>query len=136
MKIKIEKVVNQSKNSVKNLKLIRDGETSLTYLGLFNNKKSIFKLFKNKSPSIFKNSFYANRIHEELIQQHLFPKILFNDQKNNIYVYEYFNGTEIKKINNEVIISIGRKVRKLHSLKLNKKLKTFYSQFNLYKEEL
>ena len=136
MKKNIAEIFSKTNHKISKLKLIRNGETSYTYFGYLNNKKSIFKILKKNINKNLENKFYCQRISRQIVKENLFPKIIYSDNKNSLYVYEYFNGKELKTLNKELIIKTGSKLKKLHSLDLDKNLKLFDSQINLYIKEI
>ena len=125
-------IFSETNHKISKLRLIRNGETSFTYFGYFNNKKSIFKILKKNLDKNLDNNFYSQKISNQIVKENLFPKIIYSDYKNSLYVYEYFEGKELQTLNKELIIMIGSKLKKLHSLDLNKNLNSFESQIYLY----
>ena len=132
MKKNILDIFSETNHKISQLRLIRNGETSFTYFGYFNNKKSIFKILKKNTDKNLENNFYSQKISNQIVKENLFPKIIYSDHKNSLYVYEYFEGKELQTLNKELIIMIGSKLKKLHSLDLNKNLNSFESQIYLY----
>ena len=132
MKKNILDIFSETNHKISQLRLIRNGETSSTYFGYFNNKKSIFKILKKNTDKNLENNFYGQKISNQIVKENLFPKIIYSDHKNSLYVYEYFEGKELQTLNKELIIMIGSKLKKLHSLDLNKNLNSFESQIYLY----
>ena len=132
MKKNILDIFSETNHKISQLRLIRNGETSSTYFGYFNNKKSIFKILKKNMDKNLENNFYSQKISNQIVKENLFPKIIYSDHKNSLYVYEYFEGKELQTLNKELIIMIGSKLKKLHSLDLNKNLNSFESQIYLY----
>ena len=132
MKKNILDIFSETNHKISQLRLIRNGETSSTYFGYFNNKKSIFKILKKNTDKNLENNFYSQKISNQIVKENLFPKIIYSDHKNSLYVYEYFEGKELQTLNKELIIMIGSKLKKLHSLDLNKNLNSFESQIFLY----
>ena len=132
MKKNILDIFSETNHKISQLRLIRNGETSSTYFGYFNNKKSIFKILKKNTDKNLENNFYSQKISNQIVKENLFPKIIYSDYKNSLYVYEYFEGKELQTLNKELIIMIGSKLKKLHSLDLNKNLNSFESQIYLY----
>ena len=132
MKKNILDIFSETNHKISQLRLIRNGETSSTYFGYFNNKKSIFKILKKNTDKNLENNFYSQKISKQIVKENLFPKIIYSDHKNSLYVYEYFEGKELQTLNKELIIMIGSKLKKLHSLDLNKNLNSFESQIYLY----
>ena len=136
MKKNIAEIFSKTNHKISKLKLIRNGETSYTYFGYFNNIKSIFKILKKNINKNLENKFYFKKISRQIVKENLLPKIIYSDNKNSLYVYEYFDGKELKTLNKELIIKTGSKLKKLHSLDLDKNLKSFDSQINLYINEI
>ena len=132
MKKNILDIFSETNHKISQLRLIRNGETSSTYFGYFNNKKSIFKILKKNTDKNLENNFYSQKISNQIVKENLFPKIIYSDHKNSLYVYEYFEGKELQTLNKELIIMIGSKLKKLHSLDLDKNLNSFESQIYLY----
>ena len=56
MKKNIAEIFSKTNHKISKLKLIRNGETSYTYFGYFNNKKSIFKILKKDSHKNLENN--------------------------------------------------------------------------------
>ena len=136
MKNNIVKIFSETNHKISRLKLIRNGETSFTYFGYLNNRKSIFKILKKDSHKNLENNFYSQKISNEIVKKNLFPKIIHSDNKNCLYVYEFFDGKEIKTLNKELIFKVGSKLRKLHSLNLDKNLKLFNTQIYSYIQKI
>ena len=136
MKKNILDIFSETNHKISQLRLIRNGETSSTYFGYFNNKKSIFKILKKNMDKNLENNFYGQKISNQIVKENLFPKIIYSDHKNSLYVYEYFEGKELQTLNKELIIMIGSKLKKLHSLDLNKNLNSFESQIYLYIQKI
>ena len=136
MKKNILDIFSETNHKISKLRLIRNGETSFTYFGYFNNKKSIFKILKKNTDKNLENNFYSQKISNQIVKENLFPKIIYSDHKNSLYVYEYFEGKELQTLNKELIIMIGSKLKKLHSLDLDKNLNSFESQIYLYIQKI
>ena len=136
MKKNILDIFSETNHKISQLRLIRNGETSSTYFGYFNNKKSIFKILKKNTDKNLENNFYSQKISKQIVKENLFPKIIYSDYKNSLYVYEYFEGKELQTLNKELIIMIGSKLKKLHSLELDKNLNSFESQIYLYIQKI
>ena len=136
MKKNILDIFSETNHKISQLRLIRNGETSSTYFGYFNNKKSIFKILKKNVDKNLENNFYSQKISNQIVKENLFPKIIYSDHKNSLYVYEYFEGKELQTLNKELIIMIGSKLKKLHSLDLDKNLNSFESQIYLYIQKI
>ena len=136
MKKNILDIFSETNHKISQLRLIRNGETSSTYFGYFNNKKSIFKILKKNTDKNLENNFYSQKISNQIVKENLFPKIIYSDYKNSLYVYEYFEGKELQTLNKELIIMIGSKLKKLHSLELDKNLNSFESQIYLYIQKI
>ena len=136
MKKNILDIFSETNHKISQLRLIRNGETSSTYFGYFNNKKSIFKILKKNTDENLENNFYSQKISNQIVKENLFPKIIYSDHKNSLYVYEYFEGKELQTLNKELIIMIGSKLKKLHSLDIDKNLNSFESQINLYIQKI
>ena len=92
MKKNILDIFSETNHKISKLRLIRNGETSFTYFGYFNNKKSIFKILKKNMNKNLENNFYSQKISNQIVKEKLFPKIIYSDYKNSLYVYEYFKG--------------------------------------------
>ena len=136
MKKNILDIFSETNHKISQLRLIRNGETSSTYFGYFNNKKSIFKILKKNTDKNLENNFYSQKISNQIVKENLFPKIIYSDYKNSLYVYEYFEGKELQTLNKDLIITIGSKLKKLHSLDLDKNLNSFESQIYLYIQKI
>ena len=136
MKKNILDIFSETNHKISQLRLIRNGETSFTYFGYFNNKKSIFKILKKNMNKNLENNFYSQKISNQIVKEKLFPKIIYSDYKNSLYVYEYFKGKELQTLNKDLIITIGLKLKKLHSLDLDKNLNSFESQIYLYIQKI
>ena len=136
MKKNILDIFSETNHKISKLRLIRNGETSFTYFGYFNNQKSILKILKKNTDKNLENNFYSQKISNQIVKENLFPKIMYSDYKNSLYVYEYFEGKELQTLNKELIIMIGSKLKKLHSLDLDKNLNSFDSQINLYIQKI
>ena len=136
MKKNILDIFSETNHKISKLRLIRNGETSFTYFGYYNNKKSIFKILKKNTDKNLENNFYSQKISNQIVKENLFPKIIYSDYKNSLYVYEYFEGKELQTLNKELIIMIGSKLKKLHSIELDKNLNSFESQIYLYIQKI
>ena len=75
--IDIQKRLNDLNIQFELIGEIRDGETSKTYLGKFENKKAIFKLFNLKNLNMKTNGYLDLKITNQLIENNLFPKIFY-----------------------------------------------------------
>ena len=59
MKKNILDIFSETNHKISQLRLIRNGETSSTYFGYFNNKKSIFKILKKNMDKNLENKLRA-----------------------------------------------------------------------------
>ena len=75
MKKNISEIFSKTNHKISKLKLIRNGETSFTYFGYFNNKKSIFKILKKNTDKNLENNFYSQKISKQIVKENLFPKL-------------------------------------------------------------
>tara|TARA_B100001250_G_scaffold167264_1_gene144002 strand:+ start:3425 stop:4261 length:837 start_codon:yes stop_codon:yes gene_type:complete len=110
---------------------ISDSETSQTFIGKFNNSRSIFKLPKNNNLELIINEYLKNQIIDEIIKKNITPKFLFIENKTGLIIYEYFKKDSSKKSLSN-ITKLGKQLKKLHQIKIHEDTKNFEEQFNLY----
>jgi thiamine kinase-like enzyme len=135
--------MNNLKELINNLNIkfelskeIRKGETANTYLGNYQNKKSILKLFKKNHNKLITNQYLDNEINNQLINKNLFPEIYYINKKIGVLIYKYFDGIQLNKKSFKNINLIARKLKTLHSIDCHKKNKSLEDQFISYKEIL
>ena len=87
--INIENKLNKLNLSFQIISKIRDGETSKTYFGKFNNKKAIFKLFNLESQRLQINQYLKLNIYESMYENNLCPKILFISDECDLLMDTY-----------------------------------------------
>ena len=134
--IDIQKRLNDLNIQFELLGEIRDGETSKTYLGKFENKKAIFKLFNLKNLSMKTNGYLDLKITNQLIENNLFPKIFYLSKQHDLLIYEYISSNKRLSLTPKFIKQLGTKLSKAHSIKLPNKYISFKSQLNNYKKIL
>tara|TARA_B100001250_G_scaffold151619_1_gene130123 strand:- start:178 stop:1023 length:846 start_codon:yes stop_codon:yes gene_type:complete len=134
--INIQKRLNELNIQFELLGEIRDGETSKTYLGKFENKKAIFKLFNLKNLNMKTNRYLDLTITNQLIKNNLFPKILFLSKEHDLLIYEYISSSKRLSLRPKFIKQIGIKLSKAHSIKLPNQYISFKSQLNNYEKIL
>ncbi len=127
----LETILEKENYDFKVIEQISDGETSQIFLGEFNNIKSIFKLSKENKFKLIINEYLKNGIIQKIDTKNISPKVLFHDLHSKLIIYEYFEkGSSDKQFNN--FYQLGKKLKELHEIRSNKKIKTFEDQFNLY----
>ena len=134
--IDIQKRLKELNMQFELLSEIRDGETSKTYLGKFENKKAIFKLFNLKNLNMKTNRYLDLTITNQLIENNLFPKIFFLSTQHDLLIYEYISSNKRLSLTSKFIKQLGIKLRKAHSIKLPNKYISFKSQLNNYEQIL
>ena len=128
---KLETILKKENYDFKVIEQIGDGETSQIFLGEFNNIKSIFKLSKKNKFKLIINEYLKNGIIKKIVTKNISPKILFHDLHSELIIYEYFEkDSSDKQFNN--FYQLGKKLKELHKITSNKKIKSFEDQFNLY----
>ena len=128
---KLETILKKENHNFKVIEQIGDGETSQIFLGEFNNTKSIFKLSKKNKFKLIINEYLKNGIIQKIVTKNISPKILFHDLHSELIIYEYFEkDSSDKQFNN--FYQLGKKLKELHKITSNKKIKSFEDQFNLY----
>ena len=133
--INIENKLNKLNLSFQIISKIRDGETSKTYLGKFNNKKAIFKLFNLESQRLQINQYLKLNIYESMYENNLCPKILFISDECDLLIYEFFKTYKDLKITN-IVKRLGKKIKQIHLQKIPKNLITFEDQLRNYEKIL
>ena len=127
----LETILEKENYDFKVIEQISDGETSQIFLGEFNNIKSIFKLSKENKFKLIINEYLKNGIIQKIDTKNISPKVLFHDLHSKLIIYEYFEKcSSDKQFNN--FYQLGKKLKELHEIRSNKKIKTFEDQFNLY----
>ena len=132
----LQELINNLNIKFEFSKEIRKGETANTYLGNYQNKKSILKLFKKNHNKLITNQYLDNEINNQLINKNLFPEIYYINKKIGVLIYKYFDGIQINKKSFKNINLIARKLKTLHSIDCHKKNKSLEDQFISYKEIL
>ena len=127
----LETILKKENYDFKVIEQISDGETSQIFIGEFNNTKSIFKLSKKNKFKLIINEYLKNEIIQKIVKKNISPKILFHDLHSGLIIYEYFEKDSSDKLFNN-FYQLGKKLKELHEITLNKKIKTFEDQFNLY----
>jgi len=121
--------------ALESLSKIKQGETSDTYLGIYDNKKIVIKVYKDSKLKNKQNEFLHTNLMMQLSNLELFPKIIHISDQNDIFIYEYF-----KSISYEVDINfikrLGNKLKEVHRTKPNAQINTFYDQIKKYEIEL
>tara|TARA_Y100000768_G_scaffold203160_1_gene152870 strand:+ start:34 stop:783 length:750 start_codon:yes stop_codon:yes gene_type:complete len=125
--------LNSLEINIYNLKKLRDGETSDTYIGLYKNKKTILKILKTNNNAIKTNSYLDKKIYSQLVNKKLFPEVLYRSPSKEILIYEYFKSLPIKK-DKLFIEKLGRQIKKIHQIKVDKRTHTFEKQIEQYKK--
>ena len=126
----LETILKKENYDFKVIEQISDGETSQIFLGEFNNTKSIFKLSKKNKFKLIINEYLKNEIIQKIDTKNISPKILFYDLHSGLIIYEYFVKDSSDKLFNN-FYQLGKKLKELHEITTNKKIKTFEDQFNL-----
>ena len=134
----MDKIINELKQHkiyVKDLFILRNGETSNTYLAKLHDKKIILKIFKNNNLKININSYLEINVLEQLIQNKIFPKVITHKQELGILIYEYVEPLPYKK-NKKFISTLGNKIKKIHEIKVEEDFYCFDEQIEKYKSFL
>ena len=132
---KVLENLNTYKIYIKDLSVIRKGETSDTYVGTYLNKKIILKDYSDKNFKIHINSYLDKKILTQLAKKKIFPKIIFHKPKINILIYEYVEEVPYKK-NNKLIARLGNQIRTIHKIKIEDDIHKFEDQIEKYKSIL
>ena len=77
----LEIILNERGFNYKIFKKINDGETSEIFLGVFNERKSIFKLTKRNNFNLLINEYLKNGVIESISKENVTPNILFYEKK-------------------------------------------------------
>ena len=134
----MDKIINELKQHkiyVEDLFILRNGETSNTYLANQHNKKIILKIFKNNNLKINNNSYLEINVLEQLIQNKIFPKVITHKQDLGILIYEYVETLSYKK-NKKFISTLGNQIKKIHDIKVEEDFYCFDEQIEKYKSIL
>jgi len=134
----MDKIINELKKHkvyVEDLFIIRNGETSNTYLANQKDKKIILKIFKNHNSKININSYLEINVLEQLIQNKIFPKVIMHKQELGILIYEYVEPLTYK-INKKFISTLGNQIKKIHNIKVEEDFYCFDEQIEKYKSIL
>ena len=119
----------------KDLSKIKQGETSDTFVGDYNNKKVILKVYKESKLKNKQNDLLNENLIRQLSDLKLFPKIIHISDEDNFFIYEYFESTSYE-VDNNFIKKLGNKIKEVHETKPNIKINTFCDQINKYEIEL
>ena len=131
----LEAILNEKSFNFKIFEKVSDGETSEIFIGQFNKRKSIFKLTKKNTFELLINEYLKNDVIENIKTINITPKIFFYDKKLGLIIYEYVEMESSRQLLKN-IHNIGKKLKQLHQIKFNTKMKTFEDQFNLYLSQL
>ena len=134
----MDKIINELKQHkiyVEDLFILRNGETSNTYLANQNNKKIILKIFKNNNLKININSYLEINVLEQLIHNKIFPEVITHKQELGILIYEYVEPLSYKK-NKKFISTLGNQIKKIHDIKVEEDFYCFDEQIEKYKSIL
>ena len=93
----LQELINNLNIKFEFSKEIRKGETANTYLGNYQNKKSILKLFKKNHNELITNQYLDNEINKQLINKNIFPEIYYINKKIGVLIYKYFDGIQLNK---------------------------------------
>ena len=129
---KIIKDLKKHKVYVEDLFILREGETSNTYLANQKDKKVIVKIFKNNNLGININSYLEINILDQLTQRKIFPKVITHKQDYGILIYEYVESLSYKK-NQKFISRLGNQIKKIHDIKVKNDFYHFDEQIEKYK---
>ncbi len=128
---RLKKILRKTNSNFEVYKQIGDSETSETFIGKFKNKKTIFKLPKNKNHGLIINEYLKNNIIEQITKKNITTKFMHIEKKTGLVIYEYFEmESSVKELIN--ISKLGKQLQKLHQIKDNGKTRTFEDQINLY----
>ena len=87
----------------KDLSKIKQGETSDTFVGDYNNKKIILKVYKESKLKNKQNDLLNENLIRQLSDLKLFPKIIHISDEDNFFIYEYFESTSYEVDNLSLI---------------------------------
>ena len=121
--------------SLESLSKIKHGETSDTYLGIYDNKKIILKVYKDSKLKNEQNTFLHKNLIKQLSNLELFPKIIYTSDQHDFFIYEYFK-TLSYEVDINFIKKLGNKLKEVHRTKPNVQINTFYDQIKKYEIEL
>ena len=105
----------------KDLSKIKQGETSDTFVGDYNNKKIILKVYKESKLKNKQNDLLNENLIRQLSDLKLFPKIIHISDEDNFFIYEYFESTSYE-VDNNFIKKLGNKIKEVHETKPNIKI--------------
>jgi len=129
---KITEHLNKYKIYLSDISMLRKGETSNTYVGMYKDKKVIIKNYKDINPKIKINSYLDYKIISQLVEKEIFPKVIFNEKETKILVYEFVEEILNKK-NNKIISNLGSQIKKIHDILIEGRTYTFEDQIEKYK---
>ena len=121
--------------ALESLSKIKQGETSDTYLGIYDNKKIILKVYKDSKLKNEQNDFLHANLMRQLSNLELFPKIIHTSDQNDFFIYEYFKSTSYE-IDINFIKKLGYKLKEVHRTKPKVQINTFYDEIKKYEIEL
>ena len=78
----LKEIINNLNIKFELSKEIRKGETANTYLGNYQNEKSILKLFKKNHNKLITNQYLDNEINNQLINKNFPPLSRMSDSEN------------------------------------------------------
>ena len=120
--------------SIETLSLKTKGETSNTFIGNYDGKKIVVKIFKDLALKEMNHDFLSIDFNQ-LSEHKLFPNIIHISDKKDFLIYEYFNSSTYK-VDRDFIEQLGSKIKQLHKIKSKLPIRSFFQQVNLYKSEL
>tara|TARA_B100000579_G_scaffold401585_1_gene384156 strand:+ start:112 stop:927 length:816 start_codon:yes stop_codon:yes gene_type:complete len=121
--------------ALEDISKIKEGETSDTFIGNYNNKKIILKVYKDSKLKNERNDFLNANLIRQLSDLKLFPKIIYISEKNDFFIYEYFKSISYEADIN-FIKKLGNKLKEVHRTKPIVKIDTFFDQIRKYEIEL
>ena len=121
--------------ALEDLSEIKQGETSDTFIGNYNNKKIILKVYKDSKLKNERNDFLNANLIRQLSDLKLFPKIIYISEKNDFFIYEYFKSISYEADIN-FIKKLGNKLKEVHRTKPIVQIDTFFDQIRKYEIEL
>ena len=120
--------------SIEALSLKTKGQTSNTFIGKYEGKKIVVKIFTEVALKKMNHDFLSIDFNQ-LSEQKLFPNIIHISAKKDFLIYEYFNSLSYK-VDRDFIEQLGSKIKELHKIKSKLPIKSFLQQVNKYKNEL
>ena len=138
--LNIQKKLNSVSENIELKDEIKSGPLSKIFLCNFNNIKSIIRFDLSLVSKLKIDRSNEINILKEISYLNIAPNILYTNLNKGILIWEYIPGAElsINKKNQDIVLNdLGRVLKKIHQIKLPKKIKKEFNQsISFYKNLL